>query len=281
MLKRVLVTLLFVQACTAWENFVYPLGHAGTCLEAGTTCLACNALVNCFPTEQGLESLVISCPPDTKCHVEGGVASCFPESEVAECACSSLGVFPDPYSQRHYFICYPEGDNTMTAAEAECPEGSVFSEGKQDCVEEIVGEICTHPGVFPTSLCSPGFYYCVYQEGSNRLVRVRFTCPQHEVFHPSLHECTRPESVTECSQTTFSRPEWTTGTWWRTSTYPPESSTGPWWKTSTYPPESSTGPWWKTSTSRPESSTDPWWKTSTYPPESSTGPLVEDIHLST
>lgn len=51
--------------------------------------------------------------------------------EVAECTCPSLGVFPDPYSEHHYFVCYPEDDKTMTAIEAECPEGSVFSEGKQ------------------------------------------------------------------------------------------------------------------------------------------------------
>ncbi|ROT71217.1 hypothetical protein C7M84_010485 [Penaeus vannamei] len=126
MRKFVAVALLFAQACIAWENFVYPLGHAGTCLEAGTTCLACNALVNCIATEQGLESLVIPCPPDSKCHVEGGVASCFQESEVPECTCSSLGVFPDPYSARHYFICYPEDDDAMTAVEAKCPEGTVF-----------------------------------------------------------------------------------------------------------------------------------------------------------
>nr|XP_027220150.1 salivary glue protein Sgs-3-like isoform X5 [Penaeus vannamei] len=272
MRKFVAVALLFAQACIAWENFVYPLGHAGTCLEAGTTCLACNALVNCIATEQGLESLVIPCPPDSKCHVEGGVASCFQESEVPECTCSSLGVFPDPYSARHYFICYPEDDDAMTAVEAKCPEGTVFSAGKQDCVEEIAAAPCRHPGVFPTSTCSRDFYYCVYPEGSDGLVQVRFMCSQHEVFHPRLHECTSPESVAECSQTSTSRPEWTTDPWWRTTTSRPEWTTDPWWRTTTSRPEWTTDPWWRTTTSRPEWTTDPWWRTSTSRPEWTTDP---------
>lgn len=117
---------------------------------------------------------------------------CLPSGFEGNFACTSQGVFPDPYDCQRYHMCY-NAKSTIVSANIECGTDRAFSATTGDCSKSINDTVCTRPQY--TCLSSgdsghwPGnrniFYICkagTYQD-QRILYPTLYRCAPGEVFN--------------------------------------------------------------------------------------------------
>lgn len=188
--------------------------ETNTCQERGTSgliCQSCFLVATCVKSNGNwLTVPVESCDTDKGyyCNLnEHGCSNetgpCQPFGFEGNFACTSEGVFPDPYDCQKYHMCYKAG-NTLVSANIDCGADKAFSAATGDCALTLKDSVCTQKQYAcensGESKSWPGnkniFYICkaTYDQGSRILYPTLYRCASGEIFNGN--DCV-PRSITD------------------------------------------------------------------------------------
>lgn len=117
---------------------------------------------------------------------------CHPFGFEGNFACTSEGVFPDPYDCQKYHMCYSAG-STLVSANIECGSNKAFSAATGDCSLALNDTVCSakqykctnagDSGTWPGNLNI--FYICkaTLDHGERILYPTLYRCASGEVFN--------------------------------------------------------------------------------------------------
>lgn len=177
--------------------------ETNTCSDRSTTgliCQSCEMMASCLIINGEWHTV-----PVERCNTKDGfycnlgqrgcsnkTGPCMPAGFEGNFACTSEGVFPDPYDCQRYHMCYT-AKSAIVSANIECGSDKAFSTTTGDCSKNINDTVCTKPQY--TCLYSgdsgswPGnrniFYICkalVYQ-GQRIYFPTIYRCGPGEVFN--------------------------------------------------------------------------------------------------
>lgn len=171
---------------------------------SGLICQGCDLLARCVRIDGTWQTI-----PVETCNTEDGyycnlatkgcsnaTGPCHPLGFEGNFACTSEGVFPDPYDCQRYHMCYRAG-NTLVSANIECGGNRAFSAATGDCSLTLDDDICTANQY----LCNNSgdsrawsgnmniFFICKasFEQGQRILYPAMYRCASGEVFDG--HDC--------------------------------------------------------------------------------------------
>lgn len=171
---------------------------------SGLICQSCNLLARCIKMDGHWQTIPVeTCNTDEGfyCNVNSKGCSnetgpCHPLGFEGNFACTSEGVFPDPYDCQKYHMCYRAG-HTIVAANIECGGDRAFSAATGDCSLTLNDDVC-HSRQY---LCNDSgdsmawssnrniFFICkaTSEHGQRTLFPALYRCASGEVFDG--HDC--------------------------------------------------------------------------------------------
>lgn len=176
--------------------------ETNTCNERSTSgliCQSCELIATCVMINgQWLTVPVEMCDVDAgffcNLNVQGcsnETGPCHPFGFEGNFACTSEGVFPDPYDCQKYHMCYSAG-STLASANIECGSNKAFSAATGDCSLSINDTICQDKQYNCTNAGDSGswpgnlniFYICkaTLDHGHRILYPTLYRCASGEVF---------------------------------------------------------------------------------------------------
>ncbi|KAL7026980.1 hypothetical protein ACKWTF_005255 [Chironomus riparius] len=132
----------------------------------------------CNPNEQRCSANTGPCHPGTG----GGVETIF--------ACSSSGIFPDPYNCQQYHMCFPHGPNLLSVTVL-CGDSVAYNPVTNDCSLPTMHSVCSgnvftcdYVGQMGAWPLNPNIYYmCMARSNGVRVLFPQiFRCPLGQVF---------------------------------------------------------------------------------------------------
>lgn len=167
---------------------------------SGLICQSCDLLARCIR----LNGNWLTIPVET-CNTEEGfycnlekkgcsnaTGPCHPFGFEGNFACTSEGVFPDPYDCQKYHMCYRAG-HTLVSANIECGGDKAYSAATGDCSATIDDGVCNEPQYechqSGDSQAWAGnmniFYICkaTFDRGERILYPTLYRCSSGEVFN--------------------------------------------------------------------------------------------------
>lgn len=178
--------------------------------SSGLICQGCGLLARCVRIHGGWETIPVeTCSPEEGfyCNLNVGGCSnrtgpCHPLGFEGNFACTSEGVFPDPYDCQRYHLCY-RAIHTLVSANIECGGNRAFSAATGDCSLTLDDDVCTtkqytcqHSG---DSQAWPGnrniFYICKanFEQGQRILYPAIYRCASGEIFNGQ--DCVQKEEM--------------------------------------------------------------------------------------
>jgi hypothetical protein len=164
----------------------------------------CTTLARCVDTGDGWDTrLVKYCGNNNGLYCNEQLADC--SSTPGTCnpggiggtgnfACTSVGIFPDPFDCRFYHACTTINEQ-LISFKIQCPFGSAFNPTNNECSFDMNHDVCTTPqftcntigqmGVWPLN---PNIYYiCVSSNGVR--FPVLYRCGRNMIFDLQQERC--------------------------------------------------------------------------------------------
>lgn len=114
---------------------------------------------------------------------------CHPFGFEGNFACTSEGVFPDPYDCQKYHMCYRAG-STLVSANIECGGNKAFSAATGDCSNSINATTCTERQYTCNNAGDSG----AWSENLNIFYICKATLDHGErILYPTLYRCASGE----------------------------------------------------------------------------------------
>lgn len=167
---------------------------------SGLICQTCELMATCVMVDSAWMTVPVeTCDTDEGyyCNVarrgcSNETGPCHPFGYVGNFACTSQGVFPDPYDCQKYHMCYNAASQPVVA-NIECGGNKAFSAATGDCSMGLNDTVCSRPQF----TCSnsgdiaawPGnaniFYICkaTLERGQRILYPTLYRCASGEVFN--------------------------------------------------------------------------------------------------
>lgn len=167
---------------------------------SGLICKSCELLATCIRVHGNWQMFPVeSCNNDegVYCNLRARGCSnatgpCNPLGFEGNFACTSEGVFPDPYDCQKYHMCYRVGDANVSV-KIECGNDRAYAAATGDCALSIKDTVCTQPQYkcqnSGETNAWPGnaniFYICqaTYDHGQRILFPTLYRCAAREVFN--------------------------------------------------------------------------------------------------
>lgn len=178
---------------------------------SGLICQGCDLLARCVKMDGSWQTI-----PVETCNTEDGfycnlnakgcsnaTGPCHPLGFEGNFACTSEGVFPDPYDCQRYHMCY-RAIHTLVSANIECGGNRAFNAATGDCSLTLDDEVCSakqyrcqHSG---DSQAWSGnrniFFICKanFEQGQRILYPALYRCASGEIFNGQ--DCVAKEQET-------------------------------------------------------------------------------------
>lgn len=177
--------------------------ETSTCTDRSTSgliCQSCELIARCVRINNNWLTIPVeTCNTDAgfycNLNVQGcsnDTGPCHPFGFEGNFACTSEGVFPDPYDCQKYHMCYKAG-STLVSANIECGGNKAFSAATGDCSLTINNTVCTQRQYNCTnagdSAAWPNnrniFYMCkaTLDQGERVLYPTMYRCASGEIFN--------------------------------------------------------------------------------------------------
>lgn len=198
-----MLPLLLTVSASLRSSLIVPR-ETNMCNEresSGLICQGCSLLARCVRIRGDWETIPVeTCSNEDGyyCNVKMGGCSnqtgpCHPINIKSNFACTSEGVFPNPYDCQRYYMCYNAIKSTLVAVHVECGGKRAFSAATGDCSLTLDDDVCATKQYScdnaGDSQAWPGnsnvFYICKadFDQGHRILYPALYRCAWGEVFN--------------------------------------------------------------------------------------------------
>lgn len=182
------------------------------CTAPGYSCNDCFNTKTCIMINGELLESIEACPSGTSCQESTGVCvgsgtyECSP-GDLAPFKCPSIGIYPNPFNCRSYYMCSFETERDISSVEILCPNGWAFDPFTGRCSKKIENPpkcdglvpICSSEGERGQIKGSTGFYYqCVKSNEGDYIVPEIRACAFNYYFNGT--NCINPTPTVVDSQ---------------------------------------------------------------------------------
>ncbi|CAD7083291.1 unnamed protein product [Hermetia illucens] len=163
----------------------------------GLICQSCQLLATCVqvndkwmtvPVETCNEELGFYCNLNER-GCSNLTGPCYPFGFEGNFACTTEGVFPDPYDCQKYHMCYKAG-STLVSANINCGGDRAYSASTGDCSVTVYDKICTEQQYICENAGDSGAW-----PGNNNIFYICKATMENDakILYPTLYRCASGE----------------------------------------------------------------------------------------